>query len=165
MVERRKRLRLALEARDPIAVRGERVREDLQGDVAAKRRVARAIHLAHAAFAERFTDFAGTNPGAGFEVHQVGAIIAGASRRTDHPAIHDMFPIVFCLTSFTSAGSSRPTCDPWVRPCPRSTVRRRMSRDRRRANASPCESGSRPAVLGSETNDSRPSGRGSMGCG
>ncbi|HXV65296.1 MAG TPA: hypothetical protein VEK15_31665 [Vicinamibacteria bacterium] len=56
MVERREKLRLALEASEPLSVLGERRRQHLDGDVAAERRVRRSVHLAHAACAEPFGD-------------------------------------------------------------------------------------------------------------
>src|SRR5215467_12845118 len=49
MIERRKEARLTLEARAPAGVVAERRRQDFDRDVAAKRRVASAIDLAHAA--------------------------------------------------------------------------------------------------------------------
>ena len=48
MIERGQRLRFAREAGESIMIGGERVRQDLQGDVAIELRVASAIHLAHA---------------------------------------------------------------------------------------------------------------------
>ncbi len=53
MIERRQRLRLALETRQPLGIAGQRRRQRLQRHVAAQRRVARAIDLAHPAGAER----------------------------------------------------------------------------------------------------------------
>ena len=53
VVERGERLRLALEAHQAIRIAGERRRQHLDGDVAIELRVAGAIHLAHAARAER----------------------------------------------------------------------------------------------------------------
>ena len=52
MVQGCERLRLALEAREPVRVVREGVREHLDGDLAPERRVAGAIDLAHAAGAE-----------------------------------------------------------------------------------------------------------------
>ena len=65
MIQRRERLRLALEPRQAFGVGGERVRQDLDRDLAAERRVRRPIHLAHPAFADRRGDFVGAEPGAG----------------------------------------------------------------------------------------------------
>ena len=53
MIERREHARFALEARQPIGVGDEGRRQDLDRDVAPQLRVARAIHLAHAARAEQ----------------------------------------------------------------------------------------------------------------
>src|SRR5687768_16763568 len=57
MVERRQRLRLALEAGQPLAVRGDR-------RLAAQARVGGAEHLAHAALAELRGDLVGAQTGA-----------------------------------------------------------------------------------------------------
>ena len=56
MIERGQHLRFALEAREPFGIKGEAVGQDLERDVALERRVARAIHLAHAARTERGQD-------------------------------------------------------------------------------------------------------------
>jgi len=65
MIERRKRLRLASEARQAIGVDGERVGEDLQRDVAIERRVAGAVDLSHATCADRRGDFINAETRAG----------------------------------------------------------------------------------------------------
>ena len=52
MIERGEQPRFALEAREPSGSRRERARQDLDRDVAAELRVARAIDLAHAARAD-----------------------------------------------------------------------------------------------------------------
>ena len=52
MIQRRERLRFALETRQAIGIVGERVRQNLDRDLASQLRVARAIHLAHAAGTE-----------------------------------------------------------------------------------------------------------------
>ena len=52
VIQRRERLRLAGEARHPLGVRGEQIRQDLDGDVAVEPRVAGAEHFAHAAGTE-----------------------------------------------------------------------------------------------------------------
>ena len=57
MVERREHLRLALEAREPIGVAMERLRQHLDGDVAVQLRVACPIHLAHASRAKCGDEF------------------------------------------------------------------------------------------------------------
>ena len=52
MVERRENLRFALESRETVGIGREGIREDLERDVAIEPRIARAIHLAHAARAQ-----------------------------------------------------------------------------------------------------------------
>ena len=52
MVQRRERLRFAREPGEPVGIAGERVRQDFQRDVAIELRIARAIHLPHAACAD-----------------------------------------------------------------------------------------------------------------
>ena len=56
MVERRERARFAREARDAIGIARDGFRKNLQRDIAIEARVTRAIHLAHAAGAERRED-------------------------------------------------------------------------------------------------------------
>ena len=78
MVERGEQARLARESGEPIGVRGEPGRQQLERDVAAEPRVVRAVDLAHAAAAEqrlqvidtdvpsdpgRFGSFGGRRPG------------------------------------------------------------------------------------------------------
>ena len=67
MIQRRERLRFALEAGQAIGISRERVGQDLDRDVAIQLRVARAIHLAHAAGADRRGDLVGAEAGAGSE--------------------------------------------------------------------------------------------------
>jgi hypothetical protein len=62
MIERGEELRLAFKPRQPVTVRGERFGQDLDRDVALQLRVARAIHLAHAARAERGHHFVRAEP-------------------------------------------------------------------------------------------------------
>ncbi len=56
MVERGEHPRFALEAGEAVGIRGEDARQNLERDVAPELRVARAIHLAHAAGAEQRLD-------------------------------------------------------------------------------------------------------------
>ena len=56
MIERRQRLRLACEPREPVGIGGKRLGKNLQGDVAVELGVSRAIHLAHAAGAEQVAE-------------------------------------------------------------------------------------------------------------
>jgi hypothetical protein len=67
MVEQRERLRFACEPSEPIWIVGEGVGQELQRDVAIQLRVARAIHLAHAAFADLRGDFVDAEAGTGGE--------------------------------------------------------------------------------------------------
>ena len=57
VIERGKDLRFALETGQSLGIRGKGRRKNLQRDVAAKARVACAIHLAHSASTERTGDF------------------------------------------------------------------------------------------------------------
>ena len=57
MIEGRENLRFLLESPEIFGIAGERFGEDLDGDLAPKSRVPRAIHLAHPALAERADDF------------------------------------------------------------------------------------------------------------
>ena len=59
MVQRGEQLRLALETREAVRIGREEVGQDLQRDVAIEPRIARAIHLAHAARADERDDFVG----------------------------------------------------------------------------------------------------------
>ena len=54
-------VRFAREPRQPVGITRERRRQHLQGDVAIQFGVARAVHLAHRARAERSHDFVGTD--------------------------------------------------------------------------------------------------------
>ena len=59
VVERREHLRLAREPRDALRIMRDDVRQDLDGDITVQLRIARAIHLAHAAFAHLGEDLVG----------------------------------------------------------------------------------------------------------
>ena len=67
MIQRREQARLALEAREPLGIGGERRRQDLDRDVAAEPGVARAVDLAHAARAERCHHLVDAEPRTGGE--------------------------------------------------------------------------------------------------
>ena len=60
---------LPLEARDPIRIAGERLWQDLDGDVALQLRVVRAIDFAHTAFAKWRFDRVWTEPCPGCQSH------------------------------------------------------------------------------------------------
>ena len=61
MVECGERLRLAREPRYALAIAGHGLGKRLDGDVPVQLRIARAIHLTHAAFAQLGDDFVGSN--------------------------------------------------------------------------------------------------------
>ena len=67
MVERGERLRFALEAHQPIGIGPQTLGQDLQRDVAIELGIARAIHLAHAAFADERRDFVHTKACTGWD--------------------------------------------------------------------------------------------------
>ena len=71
MVERGEHLRFAPEAREPLGVEGEVTGENFQCDVALQRAVARTIHLAHAARADRRDDVVRAEAGADGKGHGV----------------------------------------------------------------------------------------------
>src|SRR5262245_16054275 len=70
MVERGKHLRFPPESRKAIGIRRERVRQDLEGDVAIELRIASSIDLTHAAGADERDDLVRTEPGAGRQRHE-----------------------------------------------------------------------------------------------
>ena len=57
MIQRGEEVCLTLKARKSLRVSGKRLREELQCDVAAKLRIARAIHVAHPTLADLGEDF------------------------------------------------------------------------------------------------------------
>jgi hypothetical protein len=69
MVERGEDLRLALEAGEPVGIRGEVLRQHLEGDVPVERRIVRPIHLAHPPCADQGGDFIGAESSADFQRH------------------------------------------------------------------------------------------------
>ena len=75
MIQRRERLRFALEAGEPLGVAGERVGQDLDRDVAIQLRVARAIDLAHAAGPKGGEDLVRAEANAGQEGQRLVWII------------------------------------------------------------------------------------------
>ena len=80
MIQRGQRLRFALEAREPLGIGDEQLGQDLDRDVAIELRVARAIHLAHAAGAERGEDLVGAEARAEGKGQPLAGIIrAGGS--------------------------------------------------------------------------------------
>ena len=73
MRQRRDRLRLALEPRQRVGIRGERLRQHLDRDVALELRVPRPVDLPHPARAERREDLVGTEASPGWECHRMDA--------------------------------------------------------------------------------------------
>ena len=65
MIEGGERLRFALEAREPVGVVREGLGQNLDRDLTIQLRVARAVHLAHAAFADAGDNFVDTETGTG----------------------------------------------------------------------------------------------------
>ena len=70
MIERGEQARFALEARAPVRIVGEQGRQQLDGDVASEAGIAGAVHLAHAAGAERPGDLEVAQPHARAPVAQ-----------------------------------------------------------------------------------------------
>ena len=84
MIQRRERLRFARESAPADRDRGEGVGQNLDGDVALQLRVARAIHLAHAACADLGHDFIDAEAGAGTEGQIVREYMAGRQHGPDY---------------------------------------------------------------------------------
>src|SRR6202022_2746251 len=74
MRERRRGPGLALESGERLLVAGQLGRKDLDGDLAAELRVTRAVHLAHAAGAERRGDLVGSEACAGSKSHRADSM-------------------------------------------------------------------------------------------
>ena len=79
MIQRREDFGLALKARQSVGISGKRGRQDLDGDLTFQLRVGRAIHLAHAAFANLGRDFVNAEARAG--VKAKGEVSIWAERR------------------------------------------------------------------------------------
>jgi hypothetical protein len=69
MIQRREHLRFPLETGQAVWIRGEQLREHLQRDVAVQPRIARAIHLAHAARADKGCYLIGAESGTRCDSH------------------------------------------------------------------------------------------------
>ena len=80
MIEGGQHLGLALEARKPVGIRGERLGKNLDRDVAAELRVLRPIDLSHPARAERREDLVRSEAGSGRQGHRVAPILSGRPR-------------------------------------------------------------------------------------
>src|SRR5687767_1172012 len=81
MVQSRERLCFAGEAGQAFAIAREDLRQHLDRDVAIELRIAGAIHLSHAARAQRSDDFVRTETGARRQDHAPERIIAGLGTR------------------------------------------------------------------------------------
>ena len=81
VVERGEKLCLPLEAGEAIGVGGERLGQQLEGDVAAQLRVRGPEHLAHAAGAERSYDLVGAEAGSRSEAHRGGTFALSSSNQ------------------------------------------------------------------------------------
>ena len=71
MIQRRKQIGFASEAREPFRVTGEKLRQNLEGDISRQVAVARPINLSHAAGADQRDDLVGSQADAGRETHDV----------------------------------------------------------------------------------------------
>ena len=85
MRERRHRLGLALESRHSVGVAGQRRRQDLDGHVATEAGIARAVDLAHAAFAQLVEDAIRAEARTGCETHLVGELYGRFTRGRRDP--------------------------------------------------------------------------------
>ena len=74
MIQRSQEVRLVLEAGHAVLVGGEGFRQDLDRYVAAELGVPRAVHLAHAARAERSADFVRAETCAGRQAHRLSKL-------------------------------------------------------------------------------------------
>ena len=69
VIERGERLRLALEPRQAVGIRGEDLRQDLDRHLPIELRVARPLDLPHPACSERAEDFVRAHPASRNEPH------------------------------------------------------------------------------------------------
>lgn len=69
MIERGQHLRLTFESREAIGIECKRFRQDLERDISIKLRVARAVHLTHAASADGGNEFVGPKSTARHQSH------------------------------------------------------------------------------------------------
>jgi hypothetical protein len=94
----RERLRFAREARQPIGIGREQLRQDLQRDIAIELRVTRAVDLSHPAGAKWGEDFVRTDSGASRQGHAAKLILLGPHR----PLRRDVFHASWRLCSSLS---------------------------------------------------------------
>ena len=86
MIQRGEHTRFALQAREPVGVARERVRQELDRDIAIELRVARVVHLTHAARTEQGMHLIHTKAPAFNRHPRLGTVssprtTAGASRK------------------------------------------------------------------------------------
>ena len=86
MVQRGEHFRFALKASEPIVIRRDGRRQDLDRDLALQLGVGGPIHLAHAAFADLGGDFVDAETGAGSEGQSDAIIWAGRAADGISPA-------------------------------------------------------------------------------
>jgi hypothetical protein len=86
MIQRRERLRFALEARGAFRIGGKRRGQDLDRDLSAERGIRRAEDLAHPAFADLLSDFVdadarawGEGQGCGDYTRGLRTVLAGVA--------------------------------------------------------------------------------------
>jgi hypothetical protein len=87
VVQRSEDLSFSLEPGEPIGIVGKGIRQHLQRDVAIQLRVARAVHLAHAASAERRDNLIGANSGAGSESQEDCADYTASRGKAGSPTV------------------------------------------------------------------------------
>ena len=75
MIERREHLRFAREPRETVRIEKKGVGQDLQSNVAIQLRIAGAVDLSHATFADQRGDFVDAETGASRQGHEVNAIL------------------------------------------------------------------------------------------
>jgi len=95
MIQGRERLCFAFKACDAIGIRGERVGQNLDRDLAIERSVRRTIDLAHAPFTDGRADLVDAEAGTGSKSQTVGLYGRGSGR----------------IVVETTAGSSNSACD------------------------------------------------------
>ncbi len=101
VVERRQHLCLSVEPSEAVRIVGERIREDLQCDVAVELRVACTIDLAHPSFA---------NEGGDGVVPKTGTHVQGHSL---DPIAHEDCPTVSSTVAASNAMRSRSSSASW----------------------------------------------------
>src|SRR5882672_10981014 len=115
MVQRGERLRFAREARQAVRVVRERFGQDLDRDGAIQLRIAGAVHLAHAAFADRRIDFVDAEARAG-QGQSLWIIWARLDGERESSRLTPKYRVVTILwgvvANAASARGPRPSSDP-----------------------------------------------------